>query len=190
MARKSAPSAAPAETMAADAAPADAPAPRPGAGLEIRAAWRRDDPRIEADAIDFWKRLDVLPPDVTPEQRVKELIAVAYQDGRLVSVATATIERFEHLRANFAVLRGATDPAFRRSGAQLALAVPSRRLLEQWAADHPEAGLAGGLAFLDPAEWGGFARIPVWPESGLTFIGYATDGRQVRVAWFDDYRVE
>ena len=187
MARKPAPSAVPSPPPAPADAPAAAP---PGGGLEIRAAWRRDDPQIEADAIHFWTRLDLLPPDVTPEQRAKELIAAAYQNGRLVAVATATIERFDYLRANFAVLRGATDPACRRSGAQLALAVPSRRILEQWAADHPEARLAGGIAFLEPGEWGDFAKIPVWPESGLAFIGYATDGRQVRVAWFDDYRLE
>ena len=35
-----------------------------------------------------------------------------------------------------------------------------------------------------------FAKLPVWPESELTFIGHATDGRQVRVAWFDHYRLD
>jgi hypothetical protein len=159
-------------------------------GIEIRAAWRRDDPQIEADAIEFWTRLDLLPRDAAPEQRAKELIAAAYRDGRLIAVSTATIEWFEHLRARFAVLRGATDPAHRRSRAQLALAVPSRQVLERWALDHPEEKLAGGLAFVETAEWGDFARLPVWPESDLALIGYTTDGRQVRAAWFDHYRLD
>ena len=30
-------------------------------GFEVRDAWRRDDPAIEADAIDFWQRLGILP---------------------------------------------------------------------------------------------------------------------------------
>ena len=158
--------------------------------IEIRPAWRRDDPRIEADAIAFWKRLDLLPHGESPEQRAKELIAAAYRGDRLVAVSTATIEWFAHLRARFAVIRGATDPEHRRARAQLALAVPSRNLLERWALDHPEEKLAGGIAFVDTAEWGEFAKVPVWPESELTFIGHATDGRQVRVAWFDHYRLD
>jgi hypothetical protein len=162
----------------------------PPDGLEIREAWRRDDPRIEADAIDFWTRFRLLPPDVSPEQRAKELIAAAYRDGRLIAVSTATIEWFDHLRARFAVLRGATDPEHRRSRAQLALAVPSRRALERWALEHPEERLAGGLAFVETAEWGDFARLPVWPESDLAFIGYANDGRQIRLAWFDHFRLD
>ena len=158
--------------------------------IEIRPAWRRDDPEIEADAIAFWKRLALLPPGTSPEARAKELIAAAYRGGRLVAVSTATIEWFAHLRARFAVLRGATDPAHRRSRAQLALAVPSRDLLERWALDNPQERLAGGLAFVETGEWGEFAKLPVWPESGLTFIGHAADGRQVRVAWFDHYRLD
>jgi hypothetical protein len=172
------------------AKPAD-PDPSPTASaLEIRPAWRLNDPQIEADAIDFWSRLNLLPAGVDPRQRAKELIAVAYRDGQLIAVATATIEWFDHLRARFALLRGATDPAHRRSRAQLALAVPSRRLLERWALDHPEEKLAGGVAFVHPDEWGDFAKIPIWPESELILIGWDTEGRQVRAAWFDHYRLD
>ena len=60
----------------------------------------------------------------------------------------------------------------------------------RWALDNPPERLAGGLAFVETAEWGEFAKLPVWPESGLTFIGHAADGRQVRVAWFDHYRLD
>jgi hypothetical protein len=164
--------------------------PPPGAGIEVRPAWRRHDPAIESDAIDFWNRLDVLPPGVKPEERAKQLIAAAYKDGRLVAVSTATIEYVDMLRARFAVLRGATDPEYRRSGAQLALAVPSRQILEQWAKAHPEEKLAGGIAFVETSEWGPFARLPVWPESELTLIGYMPDGRQIRAAWFDHFRFD
>ena len=169
----------------------DEPSPAGAAdAIEIRPAWRRDDAAIEADAIAFWKRLKLLPPGESGEKRAKELIAAAYRGDQLIAVSTATIEWFEHLRARFAVLRGATDPEHRRARAQLALAVPSRELLERWALDHPEERLAGGIAFVETAEWGEFARLPVWPESELTFIGHTTDGRQVRVAWFDHYRLD
>ena len=159
-------------------------------GFEIREAWRRGDPEIEADAIAFWTRLGLLPKGVDPTARAKELIAVAYQDGRLVAMATATIEYVEHLRARFAILRGATDPEFRRSHAQLALAVPSREALIRWGMAHPEEKLAGGLALIKPGEWGEFEKLPVWPESKLALVGYTAEGEQVRAAWFDYFRYD
>ena len=162
----------------------------PRDGFDVRPAWRRDDPQIEADAVAFWKRIGILPPGVSPEARAKELIAVAYCDGKVVAVATAVIEWNETLRARFAVIRGATEPAYRRSHAQLALAVPSRRALEAWALAHPEEKLAGGLAFVEAAEWGEFTRLPVWPESELMLVGYTADGKQARAAWFDHFRFD
>lgn len=159
-------------------------------GFEIRLAWRRDDPRIEADAIAFWRESGLLPPGVAPEERAKELIAVAYREGRLAAVSTAAIEWNEALQARFAVIRGATAPDFRRSRAQLALAVPSRAALQQWAKAHPEERLAGGIVYVQQGEWGEFARLPVWPESELALIGYDQYGRQVRAAWFDHFRYD
>jgi hypothetical protein len=158
--------------------------------FDVRAAWRRDDAEIEADAIAFWSRLGILPPGVRPEDRAKELIAVAYRDGKIVAVSTATIEWIDHLRARFAVIRGATDPDYRRGHAQLALAVPSREALRSWALAHPEEKLAGAIAHIAPGEWGEFTRLPVWPESELMVAGYDADGNQIRVAWFDHFRFD
>lgn len=164
--------------------------PAGGEALEVRAAWRRDDPRIEADAIAFWNRIGVLPDGVDPAQRAKELISVAYKDGRLIAVATAVIEHIEFLRARMAVVRGATDPEHRRGGAQLALAVPNHEALRDWSLAHPEEKLAGAIAFVAPGEWGEFARLPVWPEMELELVGYTADNQQVRARWFDHYRLD
>lgn len=131
-----------------------------------------------------------MPKGVTPEQRAKELIAAAYREGALVAVATARIERIDFLRARFAVIRGATDPAHRRGHAQLALAVPSRQALQQWAIAHPEEKLAGGFVFVNRSEWGDFTKLPVWPESELAVVGYSEDGHQLRAAWFDHFRYD
>lgn len=127
---------------------------------------------------------------MAPEQRARELIAAAYCEGQLVAVSTAQIERIDFLRARFAVIRGATDPAHRRSHAQLALAVPSRQALQQWAIAHPEEKLAGGFVFVNPGEWGDFTRLPIWPESELALVGYSEDGHQLRAAWFDHFRYD
>ena len=166
------------------------PPPNPWPDIEVRPAWRRDDPEIEADAIDFWTRLKLLPAEVAPEQRAKELIAAAYRDGRLIAVSTAAIQWVPFLHARFAIIRGATDPEHRRSHAQLALAIPSRNLLERWALDHPEEKLAGGLAVIDSPDWGDFLKLPVWPYSELGLVGYTSEGHQIRAAWFDHFRLD
>jgi hypothetical protein len=163
--------------------PADLPA------VEVRKAWRRDDPVIQADAIAYWQRLGLLPEGVSPEARAKELVAVAYSEGQLISVVTASIEYADFLRARFAVLRGSTDPSQRRKRAQQALAEPSREALESWALDHPEEELAGALAVVSRSEWGPFVDMPVWPSSRLMVFSHLPDGRQIRGRWFDHYRL-
>jgi hypothetical protein len=161
-----------------------------GEGLEVRVAWRRDDPEIEADAIAFWRRIGVLPKSVDPATRAKELIAAAYKDGALIAVATAAIELVDFLGVRMAVLRGATDPAHRRARAQLALAVPSHDALRDWALANPDEKLAGAIAFVAPGEWGEFTTLPVWPGSELEVVGYTADNQQIRARWFDHYRLD
>jgi hypothetical protein len=156
-------------------------------GFDVRTVWRRDDPLIHADAIDFWTRNGLLLPGVDPAERARDLTGVAYKDGKLVAVATATLVRIEHLHARFAVLRAATDPAFRRSKAQRALGVPIREAVRSWAEAHPEEKVAGRIAFLDHGEWGELERLPVWPTTRLSLAGYDSEGRQVRVDWFEHF---
>ena len=159
-------------------------------GFDVRIAWRRGDPKIAADAIDFWTRNDLLAPGVDPAERAKELTGVAYKDGRLAAVATATLAEIDTLHARFAVLRASTDADFRRSKAQRALAVPIREAVRSWAQAHPEEKVAGRIAFLDHGEWGDLIKLPVWPTSCLSLAGYDQQDRQVRVDWFDHFRFE
>lgn len=156
-------------------------------GFEVRPAWRRDDPKIEADAIEFWTRHGLLPEDVAPERRAKELLAAAYKDGQLVAVSTARIEWIDFLKARFAIIRGATDPGYRRGHAQLALSQVSRQAMHEWARANPDEKYAGAIAFVERAEWGDFAQLPVWPQSELQFVGFDQNGRQIRVRWFEDF---
>jgi hypothetical protein len=164
--------------------------PRSGEEFDVRIAWRRDDPRIEADAIAMWTRLGVLPKDVTPQARAKQLVAAAYSGDRIAAVCTGVIEPIPLLRARFLVMRSFTHPDFRRTHAQVALALPVKALLEDWARAHPEEQVAGVIGFIEPGAWGEFARMPVSPFWAWTLVAYTHDGHQVRVVWFDHYRVE
>ena len=159
-------------------------------GYELRPAWRLNDAQIEADAVEFWNRLGILPAGVTPEQRAKELIAVAYQDGRIVGVHTATIERVEQVRARLAMLRSAVDPDHRRTRVSMALTLYSRALLEGWSRDNPHERLGGMGAILESQQLAERGKEPVWPQTRFILAGFLRDGRQFRISWFEDFRLE
>ena len=95
----------------------------------------------------------------------------------------------DFLRARFLVMRSMTAPEFRRTHAQIALALPTMTMLEQWSKAHPEERVAGLIAFVEPGAWGEAARLPRGPYFGWTLVAYTHDGKQVRVVWFDHYRV-
>lgn len=163
----------------------------PAAGeFDYRPAWQRHDAAIEADAIHFWRRLDILPRGVTPEARAKELVAAAYRDGKLAAVATARLARLDFLRARFAMLRAAVDPEFRRGRAALGLAIYTRDLLESWSYAHPEERIAGLGAIIEAPELGTRQREPYWPTTRFGLVGYTGDGRQIRVSWFEQFRLD
>ena len=158
-------------------------------GFELRIAWQREAPAIAADAIAMWDRLGILPSAVRPEDRAGQLVSAAYSDGRIAAVATGVVEYIEFLRARFLVMRSMTAPEFRRTHAQVALALPTMTLLEDWAKANPEEKVAGLIAFVEPGAWGEAARMPRGPYFGWTLVAYTHDGKQVRVVWFDHYRV-
>jgi hypothetical protein len=176
-----------------DASPPPLPNVSPrdvGADFDYRPAWRRGDAAIEADAIAFWDRLGILPAGVAPETRAKELAAAAYQDGRLVGVSTVTLARLEFLRARFAMLRVAVDPDHRRGRAAWGLALFTRQVMEAWSKAHPEEKVAGLAAILEAAQLEGKAKEPFWVTTRLGLVGHTKDGRQIRVSWFEDFRLD
>jgi hypothetical protein len=162
----------------------------PAEGLDIRPGWRADDAELEADAIAFWQRLGLLPSQIDPRARAKEIVLGAYKDKRLVGVATAIVGSIEFLRARFAFLRAAVDPELRRGHAAATMAYHARELLERWSAEHPEERLAGLGATVESRQLAELAREPYWPGTRLMLARFLPDGRQVRISWFSHYRVD
>ncbi|MGZ8337543.1 MAG: hypothetical protein ACXWU1_12860, partial [Allosphingosinicella sp.] len=158
--------------------------------VDLRPAWRLDDPEIEQDAIAFWSRLSLLGAGTDPARRAKELVAAAYQSDRLVGVATAWLERLEQLRGRFAVYRCAVDPDSRRHLVSTALTVFARDVLERWSVAHPGERVLGLAAVIESRSLVERQKYPVWENTGLNLVGYDRDGRQVRVAWFAHARVD
>jgi hypothetical protein len=159
-------------------------------GYEFRSAWRSGDPAIEADAIAFWERLRLLPQGVSPEERARQLVAAAYKDGQLAGVLSAKIELLQQVRARFAMIRIAVDPAHRRAYVSRALTLASYDLLHRWGAAHPDERLAGIAAFIESRELADYGRRPYWPETKFILAGFLPDGRQLRIAWFEDFPLD
>jgi GNAT superfamily N-acetyltransferase len=158
--------------------------------VDFRAAWKLDDAQLEADAIDFWSRTGILPRSATPEDRVKELLALAYKDGKAIAVMTAKVGRFDQVRARLAFTRGAVDPEYRRSHIGFVLFFFARDLLVRWGAEHPEERLAGLGSFIESRELAERARKPYGDPTGFGVVGFMPDGRQIRVSWFREFRLD
>jgi hypothetical protein len=158
-------------------------------GFDFRPAWRLGDLGIERDAVDFWTRAGILPAGVTPRERARELVAVVCKEDRLVGVLTAQVGRLAQVRARLAFVRGTVDPEYRRSHIGLVMLLYGRDLLERWSAAHPDERLAGIGAFVESKELSERARKPNGPTR-MGLIGYTPDGRQIRVCWFRDFRLD
>jgi GNAT superfamily N-acetyltransferase len=160
-------------------------------GFEFRAAWRRNDAALEADATAFWERLGILPSGITAAQRAKELVAIAYKDGAVAGVMTADLGMLPQVRTRLAMIRSAVDPEHRRSNIARALTLQTYQLLERWSADNPGEKLGGLGAFVENRQilTSDYMRRPYWPESRFILAGYTPDGRQIRIAWFPDFRL-
>jgi hypothetical protein len=156
---------------------------------DIRPAWRIHDRDLEGAAIEFWKRHGLMPPGVDPQTRAKELCAVAYDGDELVGVATVAIGVLPAVKHKFAAYRCAVAPDHRGEEIAVHLTRYCKKLLEQWASDHPEEGVMGMTTVLEGYK-AARTREPVWPATGLTLMGYTSEGHQVRIVWFRHARLQ
>jgi hypothetical protein len=169
--------------------PPPAPPPLP-ADIALRPAWRGDDAEIERDAIAFWQRLGNLPGDVKPAERAKEVVLAAYQGSRMVGVLTAALGMFPQVRARLAMLRGSVDPELRRSHVGSWMSIEGRAMLESWSAANPNERLAGTGGIVESPDLVIAQRMPYWPWPRMGVVGFTPDGRQIRVSWFRDFRLD
>lgn len=155
--------------------------------------WRRENAKVAADAIAFWKRLEALPRGTDPEQRVKELCTVAYRGGELIGVSTIVLDVLPQLKARFGFFRCLVAPDDRRQGLAYRFGVHCRNLLAAWSQRHPEEKVLGMATIVESSGLDEFSKAPVWQSpgvNGLTLIGYTAKGRQIRVSWFEHARLD
>jgi hypothetical protein len=63
-------------------------------------------------------------------------------------------------------------------------------ILETWSAEHPEERLAGFGGIIESPDLRAAQSQPYWPISRFGLIGFTPDGRQIRVAWFEHFRLD
>lgn len=149
----------------------------------FKPAWRMGDPALEADAIDFWTKNNLLRPNVPPEARAKELCGLVYRDGEVIAVSTAIVQEMPKFRCRMALYRCAAARSFRRNPFSLQVTVGSRNLLESWSRENPDEGVMGMAAIVESPVLARHMPSVFWPAD-LVFMGYMENGRQLRVSWF------
>tara|TARA_R110000868_G_scaffold207948_3_gene457072 strand:- start:8020 stop:8502 length:483 start_codon:yes stop_codon:yes gene_type:complete len=153
--------------------------------LHYVTAWQRNDPKLEADAIAMWSDMGVLHPSVSPEQRAKQLVTLAYVGDRLIGITTAEVSRHEPVRQNIAFMRLLLRPETERQGIAVPITIAMRETLREWSAANPAAQIAG-CGIIITAK--GYGAQPVLP-AGLALAGYTPEGLQIRLYWWDHFRL-
>ncbi|MES1991163.1 MAG: hypothetical protein V4441_09460 [Pseudomonadota bacterium] len=149
-------------------------------------AWKKNDPKLEQDAIDLWTQQNALPPDTNPQTRAKLLAIVAYEGTAVAAVSTLDIRYFEQLRQKFAFIRLLVAPSNRMQKMSTDMMRQTRAVIEAYALEHPEEQIAGmGAVFRNK----GVGRSPVGVGGRTVLVGYTKSGYQLRIAWFDHFQV-
>lgn len=162
------------------------------ANVVLKTAWMRNDPQLQADAIAFWEKNNLVPSPEERQRRAGELVVVTYVDGEPAAVATAELAVLPNLRARFAMCRTAVAPHHRRSKLSAHTFAHVMTALEAWSADNPEEKVMGMAAVIQATEYAEKQREPIWYDFGLLLAvaGFTPRGEQIRVGWFRHARFD
>jgi hypothetical protein len=152
--------------------------------IEFRDVWRKDDKQAEADVVALWNRLGILPKDVDPYQRAKEICVLAYEGGKLLAVTTVTIDMLQVVRTKMAFFRALVDDERRSQKVLVPLTYAMHQAMERYATAHPELKIGGTAAVVS-------APNTIYKPIGsaeMILIGYTQRNEPVLLRWFDGYR--
>lgn len=158
-------------------------------GHRIELAWRKADPALERDAVAFWDKMDALPAGVSPDDRLPELVCVAYHEDQVIGLATADIGPYRPLRKKFAFWRVLIHPDYRLHGMRVNMSSFVNSFFRDWARENPEEELAGMGSVVSTTYDRPEGYRPVARVSRAVAVGYNELDQLVRITWFDDVRV-
>ncbi len=136
------------------------------ANIEVRTVWQKDDPAASRDVIALWDELGTIFPKDRPD-RLKELVAAAYVDGKIAGACTAR-------PIDLMTRRGFRTLTAARTGIRF-----------------PFLFLKGILAIFDSDAYDGLYAEPIIRSHGIELVltGCTDEGRQIRTIWFDDAKL-
>lgn len=152
--------------------------------VEFRDVWRKNDAQAEADAVAMWQRLGILPQNVDPYMRAKELAVIAYESGKLIAITTVTIDMLQVVRCKMAFFRALVDDQRRAQKVLVPLTYALHQAMERYALAHPEQKIGGTAALVA-------APNTIYKPIGsaeMMLVGYTTRNEPVLLRWFDSYR--
>ena len=157
----------------------------PRTNVELRLAWKQNNPTIERDAELFWRKENLLPQGADTGERLKELCLAGYDGDELIAVSTARIRYIDFLGVKLAMARIATARDKRQKSVGLFLLAQTRKCLEEWSAANPQEQVMGMGTITQTRDWD--ERGPshaIGRDSRTAFIGWTANNEQMRVAWF------
>lgn len=161
------------------------------ANLELRAVWQTDDSAVARDVAMLWDELAVVFPK-DRAARLKELVAIAYDGGKIVGACTARSIDYKVLRTPVFYLRPTILPGAQHDDVLIRLLSAAKHVLQPCAQAHPDERAKGILVMFDSDAFDALYSEPVLRRQDVELIltGYTDAGHQIRVQWFDDARLE
>lgn len=149
-------------------------------------AWRKNDPKLEADVMTLWQEMNALPAGEKAEARIKQIAVLVYDDEILAGISSLDIQYFDQLRQKFAFVRELIRPEYRQNLIARTLVKHTREMIEAYALAHPEEAIAGLAAIFQTPHLG---KRAIGLESGMGLVGYTRMHEQVRAGWFEHFMV-
>ena len=157
--------------------------------VELKPAWRMKNPSFERDALAFWQENHLILPGEEINERLSQIVAVGYDQGKLVAVATAFIAHVDFVNCKLAMFRCAVAPEQRRSRLSTVITAYARELLEKWSAEHPDEDVRGMGSVTQAREFEGREARLFLRSTHLGFVGWTAQGHPFRIAWFEHAKV-
>ena len=149
------------------------------AEVALQPAWRLHDPKLAADALALWQRLDAMPPEVA-ESRAKETSARS----------RATPASWWASRPSCSIICRSSATGSLSSAAWSIPPIVSKAWPAAWRSTHAICW-RNGRRIIPRRRWSAWppwskapnsrlvSRLPVWPASGLTLMGYTENNLQL-----------
>jgi hypothetical protein len=159
--------------------------------IEVRTVWQADDPAVARDVESLWEQCAAVFPKDRAD-RLREIVAAAYVDGTIAGACTARAIDYKVLRAQVLHIRPAILRGAQHDEVLLQLLSAAKNTLQPWAGARASDRLKGILVIFDSDAYEGLYPEPIIRRQDIELVltGCTDEGRQIRIAWFDDARLE